>query len=186
MMVCLTSMRVCRGNQDPADQGEDSRRHAESEGGFSFIAPAGWGIQDFPGLKYKIAVGPAVMGFAPNINVVDEPFTGSLDSYVEESLATLRRVFTKFRLLKQDGFTTTDGLQGARMVVEDEQGGRMLRHSFYIFSQGETKLVVTCTAPAESGDELAPTFEAIMKTFRFERRGSPIDCSDGDRRGPVT
>jgi hypothetical protein len=169
MMMYLTSMMVCRGNQDPADQGEDSRRHAESGGRFSFIAPAGWRSQVFPGLKYKIVVGPAVAGFAPNINIVDESFTGSLDSYVEKNLANLRRVFTKFRLLKQDGFTTTDGLQGARMVVEDEQGGRMLRQSFYFFSRGETKFVVTCSALAESGDELAPVFEATMKTFRFDK-----------------
>jgi hypothetical protein len=86
MMMYLTSMIVCRGNQDSADQAKDSRRHAES-GGVSFIAPAGWKSQAFPGLKYKIAVGPAVAGFAPNINVVDESFTGSLDSYVEENLA---------------------------------------------------------------------------------------------------
>ena len=168
-MTCLTSMMVCRGDQDPAVQGEDSRRHAESEGRFSFIAPAGWRIGAFPGLKYKIAVGPPVADFAPNINIVDESFTGSLDSYDEASLAALRRVSTKFRLLKHDHFTTTEGLQGTRMIVEDEQGGRMLRRLFYCFSRGETKFVVTCTAPAESGDELTPIFEAIMKTFRFDK-----------------
>lgn len=168
-MTCLTSMTVCRGDQDPAVQGENGRRHAESQGRFSFIAPAGWKIEAFPGLKYKIAVGPPVAGFAPNINVVDESFTGSLDSYDEATLAGLGRMFTKFRLLKHDRFTTTEGLQGTRMVVEDEQGGRMLRQSFYCFSQGETMFVVTCTAPAESGDELAPVFEAVMKTFRFDK-----------------
>ena len=53
MMMYLTSMMVCRGNQSPAVQGEDSRRHAESGGGFSFIAPAGWRSQAFPGLSTK-------------------------------------------------------------------------------------------------------------------------------------
>lgn len=146
---------------------EERRRHTETAGGFSFIPPEGWKIRDFPGRKFKVVVGPANEGFAPNINIVDESFDGSLEDYVKANLNALPKVLKKYRFIKQDDFVTAAGLKGVRVIVESEQNSRLLRQSFYFFSKKNTKFVITCSASAEEGDKLAPVFDGSMKTFRF-------------------
>lgn len=65
----------------------DNQRYVERAGNFSFVQPAGWKFQDFAGSKSKIAVGPTRDGFAPNINVVTEPFMGTLEEYADANIA---------------------------------------------------------------------------------------------------
>jgi hypothetical protein len=148
---------------------EDPRRHSEVVGGFSFVPPDGWPIQTMPGVKFKVATGPAANGFAPNINIVDEPFNGSLDAYAQANLATLQRVLKQFRLLKEDKFTTAKGMRSLRMAVEHEFQGKPLHQTFYFFSNGAAKIVVTCSALPQDSDRLARVFETAMRTFRFDR-----------------
>jgi len=76
---------------------EDAKRHVESAGKFSYVAPAGWQVRAMPGLKFQIAHGEPVEGFAPNLNFVDETYAGSLQDYVAgnlQELATQARRFT--------------------------------------------------------------------------------------------
>jgi hypothetical protein len=148
---------------------DESRRHLEKAGGFSFIPPSTWKVRDLPGLKYKIAVGPVQHGFPPNLTVQDESFKGTLDAFVESSIAVLMRGLKKVQIVKQENFKTTSGLQGVRLIVEDEQKGKLLRQTFYVFGTAETKYVVTFTTLAKGGERLDPIFERAMKTFRFEK-----------------
>jgi hypothetical protein len=151
------------------DKDDESRRHLEKAGGFSFIPPSTWKVRDYPGLKYKIVVGPIQAGFASNINVVDESFEGSLDAYVEGNTAVQMRALKKVQIVKQEKFRTTSGLQGARSIIEDEQDEQLLRQTFYFFGTAETKYVITCSTLAEGGERLDPIFERAMRTFRFEK-----------------
>ncbi len=155
-------------NGKEALNSDEGRRHTEAAGGFSFIPPEGWKVRDFPGWKFKVAVGPVAAGFASNINIVDESFDGSLEDYVKASLNALSKALKKYRLLNQDSFVTTAGLKGARLIVEDEQNNQLLRQTFYIFSKKNTKFTVTCSVLAEEGDKFAPVFDASLKTFRFD------------------
>jgi hypothetical protein len=147
--------------------GKAPREQFEKAGGFSYDPPKGWQVVEFPGLKYRSAHGPAENGFAPNINVVDETFAGSLAEYVDGNLATLKKMFTDFKLLKREDFQTEDGLPATRLVVEDNQQGRSLRQSFCFFGNSTRKYVVTCTALAERGESLDALFAQSMKTFRL-------------------
>src|SRR5262245_38292227 len=54
--------------------------------------PSGWKEASFPGAK-KVWAGPAENGFAPNINIVEESYSGSLETYVEANIATLQKAF---------------------------------------------------------------------------------------------
>jgi hypothetical protein len=164
LLALLVAGSVARGW---ADQPDEKKRHTETGGGFSFIPPDGWTVKEFPGLKFKIAVGPAAAEFAPNINVVDEADDGKLDDYVKRNVAALQKVFKKGRLVKQEQFKTAAGLESARVIFEHEQQGKLLRQTFYFFDKGKTKFVVTCTALAEGGEKLDPVFEASLKTFRI-------------------
>ncbi len=151
------------------DQNEKVRRHVEKAGGFSFVPPDTWKVQAFPGLKFKIVVGPIRGGFASNINVVDEAFKGTLDEYVKANTAVLMRVLKKVKIVQQGEFKTTSGLQGVRLIVENEQNDKLIRQTFYFFGTAETKYVVTCSTLGEGGAKLDPVFAEAMKTFRCEK-----------------
>jgi len=130
--------------------------------------PSGWKEASFPPAK-KVWVGPPANGFAPNINIVEEAYGGSLDKYVEGSIATAQKTLTNFQQLGKSDFTSTAGVKAVKLVSNNEQGGRMLRQTFYFFDNGPKKYIVTCTCLLPDGDRLAPTFEEAMKTFRFEK-----------------
>jgi hypothetical protein len=168
LVVLLTFLGAACDRRASTDPAGDARPHAETPVAFSFDPPAGWVFRPFPGLKHQVAVGPAASGFAPNINVVEEPFGGTLDAYVNGNLASMQRLFKEFHLLQRDDFRTAEGLEGARLIAENTQNGKRLRQTFYLFGKGDRKFVVTCSALAEGGDELDPVFEASMKTFRFD------------------
>jgi len=147
----------------------EARRHTEKAGGFSFVPPENWTVRDFAGMKYKVVVGPARSAFASNINVVDEVYKGTLDSYKKANIEAMEARLEKFALKDQGEFKTTSGLKGARLVTQSEQSGRLVRQTFYLFGNGEKKYVATCSTAAAGGEELDAEFEKAMKTFRFER-----------------
>lgn len=145
-------------------------RHVEKAGGFSFVPPKDWAIKEFPGLKYKIAVGPAANGFAPNINAVDESFNGSLKEYVAASKQGLKGALKNFKEVSETEVKTDGSAPCIRLVAEDEQNGKKLRQSFYCFELAKGKMrVVTCSALAEGGEKLDSVFESAMKTLRAEK-----------------
>jgi hypothetical protein len=146
--------------------GKPPRSHYEKAGGFSYEPPQGWQIIQFPGLKYRISHGPTENAFAPNINVVDETFGGTLAEYVDLNVVNMKKMFGDFTLLKREDFQTEDGLPATRLVIEDKQQGRLLRQTFCFFSNSSRKYVVTCTALAERGERLDELFAQSMKTFR--------------------
>ncbi|MBM4035723.1 MAG: hypothetical protein FJ291_28625 [Planctomycetes bacterium] len=142
-------------------------RHYERAGGFSYDPPQGWQIVEWPGLKYRVSLGPREKDFTPNINIVDQPYPGSLAEYVEADTATARKLSPEIKGLGRAAFRTDHGVAGWRIIAESEMEGRRLRQTFYYFGDGERKYVVTCTALAEGGEALDPVFEQSMRTFRF-------------------
>jgi hypothetical protein len=143
------------------------RRHYEESGGFSYNPPSGWQIVEFPGLKYRVSHGPVENGFAPNINVVDEEFSGTLAAYVDGSLENMERIFAKFKVLSRENLKTHDNEAGVKIITENEQQGRMLRQTFFFIGSGDRKYVVTCSTTADDGAEFDSIFSEIFKTFRI-------------------
>jgi hypothetical protein len=170
LFVMLASLVVQTNAQTSQDKTKDAQRHVETAGGFSYIPPDGWVVRTFPGLKFKVAVGPVAGGFAANLNVVDEEHKGSLEDYVKANQATLERLLAKFRLIKKDDFRGMDDLPGVRMIIENEQGGKALRQTFFFFANSNTKFVITGSTLADGGDKLDAAFENSMKSFRFEKK----------------
>lgn len=147
--------------------GTAPRQYYEKSGGFSYNPPEAWQIVEFPGLKYRISNGPIQNGFAPNINVVDENNSGPLADYADASMGLLKKLVTNVKILKHEDFQTEDHQAGIRVITENEQNGRLLRQTFYFFSQGSRKYVVTCTATADGGEALDDVFKKSMKTFQI-------------------
>jgi hypothetical protein len=143
-------------------------RHYEPSGGFSYIPPLGWELVESPRIQYKIARERDAAGFAGNLNVIDEEFSGSLDEYVATSLKNMSTFFDGYRQISQEEFQPADGSPSVRVVVENVQQGRLLRQTFYFFGTESQKYVVACTRLAEAGEEFDAVCEQSVKTFRIE------------------
>lgn len=140
-------------------------RHYEEQGGFSYDPPAGWKVSEFPGLKYKISTGTPNNGFAPNLNVVDENYSGDLKSYLEANKANLQKLFQDYVEVKEDTFQTASGMSAYRLVTENTQQGKGLRQTFFMFEKGSRKFVMTFSSLAEDGDKHDEEALSTAKTF---------------------
>jgi hypothetical protein len=88
---------------------------------FSLWIPDGWVLREMPGRKYKVAFGRPTGNFAPNINIVDESFSGPLDSYVDANLNVMPQMYERlgyrnFSVLRREAFTTATKQYGVRVV----------------------------------------------------------------------
>jgi hypothetical protein len=142
---------------------------------FSYVPPERWVLRDFPGYKYKFAVGQPSEGFAPNIGVVDEYAPVTLDDYVAGSLRVLPQMYEKMgsnppKVLSQAEFTTDSNERGIRVVTESERGGKKMRQTYYFFDgKNGNKFVVTCSVLAAGGESYDKLFDTSMKTFKAGR-----------------
>jgi hypothetical protein len=147
----------------------DPNRHYEQNGGYSFVPPPGWRTAELPGFKYKVVAGEAADGFAPNINVVEEKYTGSLESYIDLNEASLERFFEDFeRVSSKQEFVTDSGLTGFKLVCRSTQLKKRLQQTFYFFDGGSRKFVVTCSRLADAADGVDALHEGSLRSFRFE------------------
>lgn len=147
---------------------DDPNRHFEPEGGYSFVPPDGWSVQELPGLKFKVAVGPASEEFAPNINFVDDAFAGTLEEYVQSNIVTMESIFQDLRILEISEFVPNAGSAAVRVATENTQQGLLLRQVFYIFqAAGDSFLVGTCSRLALSQAEVDAQCDQSMATFRL-------------------
>lgn len=134
---------------------EANSKYVEPIGGFSYTIPQGWVLREVPGWKYKVAFGPPINGFAPNINVVDETYSGTVDDYAESNLKVIFAMADKlgmknFRLISKTAFTTSLQQHGVKAVIESEREGKPIWQSFYFFGGKDGKrFVVTCTVPLD-------------------------------------
>ena len=147
-------------------------RYVDHRGKFSYIAPAGWQFRNFPGLKFRVAVGPSANKFTPNINIVDEEFRGDLKEYVDKNLENLPKIISGFKLLDRKPFTTASGLQGEKLITTSKQNNQELRQLFYIFPAADRDqyLVVTCSLLAFGGAALDIIFDKSLSTFQLLKK----------------
>ncbi|UCC79225.1 MAG: hypothetical protein JSW64_13255 [Candidatus Zixiibacteriota bacterium] len=160
-LLFVITMAGCGKSNDP-------NRHYEEEGGFSFVPPEGWEMSEYPGMKYKIFRGPMENRFAPNINVVNEKYDGSLEAYVDANIETMRNFIDGFNLVGEEQFAAYNGARIIKLTVDGEHFQRSLRQYFYFFGGGGEKYIVTCSALAENAENYEPLFDTSAKTFRIE------------------
>jgi hypothetical protein len=151
-------------------QPDESHRHHEEAGGFSYVPPPDWQLEDYSGSRYQVAFGTATHGFAPFIFVTEDRFEGSLNSYLEAVVYTLREDAPDLRLTRRDDFQTLSGEWGIRLSADGTYKEEKLHHTFYLFDGGAKILIVRCTRPADVQEEVDTLCDDSMRTFRFESR----------------
>lgn len=148
---------------------ETSEKNRIVEKGFSWVPPEGWTVKENPMAtsmamaNYKIAVGEFKDGFGENINVVNEPASGSLQQYLEAATKALKGAAKDFKL--GEGLTTESGLQ---VVSCEFVLGTIRERQFYV-DLGDSKLVFTYAQlkDAPVGDaRILPSIKSIRKEAR--------------------
>jgi len=123
---------------------EPCKRHVEPKGGFSFCPPDGWNIRDYPKEKFKIMLGPASDGFAPNLNVREL-------KNLPQSLQDVAAMVSKFYAGNPEGmgtsyvgsftqseFTTFANQPGIKLAFQSVKEGVRLRSTMYFFLEKAT------------------------------------------------
>jgi len=132
------------------------------------VPPPGWELRDFPGLKYKIAAAAPADGFAPNINVVDEEFSGSPETYVKLNLQNLEKAMQDYEKLGEETFHTDDGVDGTKLMIGSRQANLPLRQLFYMLPGTGKYFVMTCSDHAQHNGSHDAECDAAAKTFRID------------------
>lgn len=140
----------------------------EQSGGFSFRIPEDWQVLEYPSLKYRIAVGRIAAGFRPNMNVVDEEFSGDMESYTQASIANIAQYFPSFKLISTTDFKTSSGITGKKIITQVKQRGNPLQQVYYLFKGKRGKyLVITCSTLQADGDAYLPIFDRCIRTLEL-------------------
>jgi hypothetical protein len=172
LFVPLTNAEQMQASAQPNPPQEVQRPDFGGDGVFSFVPPEGFKVVEFPGLKYKIAIGQPAREFAPNMNIVSEDYDKSLKQYADDTVAVLKNQGSN--VIERTDFTTDDGAPGIKLVTENmQQVGKeqkKLRQIFFLFDGGAKKFVVTCSTLADDGAKLDGTFDTAMKTFRIIKK----------------
>lgn len=165
----LTPMQAPQDQQVPKEikvQQVTEDKTIEAPGVFSYKVPEGWRVVEVAQVKYKVAVATPVDGFAPNINIVEEEFKGSMDEYLQGNLKILEKSLPGFKNLGQRAFTTNSGVKGVKVTAQTEQQGKVLRQVFFLLrGKGDLKFVITFTALANDGNKYDAAVEKALKTF---------------------
>lgn len=147
---------------------ETGPRVQEYNGNFSYRPPINWSVREFPGLKYKVVIGPTEGKFAVNINFVDEIFNGNLREYINYNISQFPVYFVGYKLLSRSEFKTNSGIIGERLTVNNIQDGNLLKQVFYFFPALRNRyFVITCSTLDSVSAKYLSIFDESMKTFEL-------------------
>ncbi len=147
---------------------QNAQRVTEKTGGFSYTLPTGWKVRSLPGLKYQIAYAQPSNNFAPNVNFVDEAYTGSLADYVKLNKETIVKAKLKYVFGAEKAFATDHVGQAVKLEAKTDQQGKKLSQIFY-FLEGKTrKFVATCSRLIDQPATTDAGCDAIVKSFNLE------------------
>jgi hypothetical protein len=149
---------------------ENGERVYENDGNFSYCPPLNWNVIEYPGLKYKVVIGPAEGNFAANITFAEETADMSLKDYVNANLDQLSTYFQGYKLVKRSSFKTNSGISGESIVVNSVQNNLLLRQVLYFLPASNNKyFVIVCSVLDEFSSKYLQLFEDSIKTFELAK-----------------
>jgi hypothetical protein len=155
----------------PATQPQQlGETYASAEGGYTHRIPRGWEVKPAqPPMLIKI-VAPKESGYVSSMIVTSEPFEGSLRQYVDANIKSLRATGPDAKIVTDSEFTTDAKASAYKVQLSNKMKDLELAQTMYFFDgPSSRKIIVTCTATAKQGPELASLFDESMKTFALSR-----------------
>lgn len=104
--------------------------------------------------------------FKANINIVDEQYAGTVESYGKLSLAGIKKMLKGLVVAQSGSFKTTSGITGYRVVFTAVYGDKKMRQiSYALPGKGATKLVFTFSCLAQEGAKYDKVVDASINSF---------------------
>ncbi len=144
---------------------------------FTYVIPEGWTLISSSNLKYNLAVGEAVDGFAQNIIVQSEEFGVDMDEYILLSIKDLKQVLPNIQILKNEKFENKN-VQAWKFITENNYDGRVIRQYFYTFKDNNRFFVCVATVLQDAPEEMEEIFDASMATFKIFPKSENEELND--------
>ena len=148
---------------------QTGNRHTESSGNFSICPPLNWTAEVIPGLTYRIFMGPQQGNFRPNMNIVDEYYSGSLSEYVSLSTAGFTSIFPDALTILNEPFSTGSGINGKKILAFYSMAGVELCAAQYAFNNENRMYVLTYVSMSSRIVDFINSFDESARTFMFLR-----------------
>jgi len=136
--------------------------------GFSITVPRGWTARDSSGQVTLVVTGPAAEdGSRPNVNVVVEPRSTSLDYFVKETLESLQQTYKDkgFRIISQER-RIKDGQESATCVTFEESATGQTVRQRQLYAVGLDRVfTVTATATPDTFAKYETEFDSMFAHF---------------------
>ncbi|MDR0472967.1 MAG: hypothetical protein LBH43_04795 [Treponema sp.] len=162
------------GNVENNNRGFNSEIHGElyieKNAGFSMHIPKGWEIRDM-NQKYLMIIGPVEDNFSPNINFVDEQYSGQIPEYIDAAIALISQFYADLEVIENENFMTNTGLEGSFITLHGRINEIEVRQKIYVIPNKikSMVMVITGSASSASGTKFDMLFDECIKTFNWTK-----------------
>jgi hypothetical protein len=165
----LSGVRDMSGSSPATQPQKLGETYASAEGGYTHRIPQGWQVKPAQSPILIKIVAPKESGYVSNMIATSEPFEGSLRQYVDANIKSLRATGPDAKIVNDSEFTTDAKASAYKVQLSNKMKDLELAQTMYFFDgPSSRKVIVTCTASAKQGPELASLFDESMKTFRHD------------------
>jgi hypothetical protein len=139
---------------------------------FEIDVPPGWQALRDLGMMRVAVVSPqegATDSFQENVNVVLDGLPPGMtwEAYEQRSLAQMQQGMADFATV-ESGEVEVGAHSATRSIYEHTLNGRRLRVLNYTIREGDRVYVITGSAPADTFERYASTFDDVARSFTTE------------------
>lgn len=151
------------------------QRHVESKGDYSLCPPDGWEIRPPGKSPYHSFFLTTSGSLDPNINVFDQASDLPLRKFVKSGREKAIKMamdagFKRVDVVEQSDFVTHSKEKAVRVVYSSEFKDNQIATVQYTFNGTRgRKITVTCTMLESEKEQLIPTCDRSLKTYRTEK-----------------
>ncbi|MCS6774576.1 MAG: hypothetical protein NZ693_10765 [Thermoflexales bacterium] len=144
-----------------------ARRHTESEGGFSYVVPEGWRLQEVKQQPFKVVFARADGSrIVPNVFFLIGQLEGSVEAFKEALVEELQGA-PGFALVEEGALSTDQGSKVIKLVANSVAERQQLRQVLYLVDGGAQVLVAIYTRLRASQQQNDSVVEAMIKTIEW-------------------
>ena len=137
-------------------------------GDFTAEVPSGWSMQEFPGIKYKIALAPPEGGFTANIVSNSQPAIMAFDDTVKAEVDMLGVMIPGIKVHEKKKITLPSGLPAVMVLTTSVQNGVAVRQRMYLVDGGKNLFVIACTVVEKDGSRYDKECYKFANTFKLK------------------
>jgi hypothetical protein len=152
----------------PQQQAPEANRVYEREGGFSYVPPAGWKVQNSKSLKYQIVTGPVSNGFTANMNFQIEETNMPFKDYADLSRNNISKLVAGAVVKSSNAFEIKSGPSAMKIVWQANINQNNVHINSYLVDGKTQKFVITCARAVVQAASIDLECDQAARSFRIE------------------